>query len=316
MANQNGHAYITCKNVVKAYTVGDHEIVALRGIDFTMMRGEMVAIVGPSGAGKSSLLNLLGGLDTPTAGRLSVGDFNLIDLKGKKLAEYRLRQVGFVWQQVGRNLLPHRSALRNVMLPMMLIGMGWRERRQRAKDLLDAVGMSDSAHKRPGQLSGGQQQRVAIAVALANHPQLLLADEPTGALDHHSAFQVMELIADLRQRYGLTILLVTHDAEMAAFADRTLTLRDGALGQELTHSTAETPPTLDDEGRIQLPPAVRSHLEDGSRIAIEIRPEGVLLRAEQAAEDNTDLVLQDILPRKTQEKSRWRFRRNGQENRS
>lgn len=126
----------------------------------------------------------------------------------------------------------------------------------------------------------------------------------------------MELIADLRQRYGLTILLVTHDAEMAAFADRTLTLRDGALGQDMTHGTTETPPTLDEEGRIKLPPAVRSQLEDGTRIAIEIRPEGVLLRAEQEAEDNTDLVLQDILPRKTQEKSRWRFRRNGQENRS
>jgi ABC-type lipoprotein export system ATPase subunit len=292
-----GIPYINCKNVVKAYKVGDHEIVALRGIDFTMRRGEMVAIAGPSGAGKSSLLNLLGGLDTPTAGQLSVGDLNLLDLRGRALANYRLRQVGFLWQQVGRNLLAHRSALRNVTLPMMLAGMGMRQRARRAKELLEAVGMTDHAHKRPPQLSGGQQQRVAIAVALANHPNLLLADEPTGALDRHSAEQVMELIASLRQRYGLTILMVTHDTHMAAYADRTLTLRDGALGQDLTHAAADTPPALDDEGRIQLPAAVRSHLTVAARIAVEIRPEGVLLRPEQEIEDNTDALLQDMLPR-------------------
>ncbi|MBN1201286.1 MAG: ABC transporter ATP-binding protein [Anaerolineae bacterium] len=305
--NGSGQPYINCKNVVKAYTVGDHEIVALRGIDFTMTRGEMVAIVGPSGAGKSSLLNLLGGLDTPTAGRLTVGDFNLVDLRGRLLADYRLRQVGFLWQQVGRNLLPHRSALRNVMLPMMLAGAGWGERRRRAKELLEAVGISEHAHKRPPQLSGGQQQRVAIAVALANHPHLLLADEPTGALDHQSAVQVLELIADLRERYGLTILMATHDMQLAAFADRTLTLRDGALGQDLTHSEAAAPPVLDKEGRIQLPAAVRSQLDEAARIAVEIRPEGILLRPEQADEDDTDAVLQDILPRKHTNGSRRRF---------
>lgn len=314
MAANNGSSapYINCKNVVRAFSVGDHEIVALRGIDFTMTRGEMVAIVGPSGAGKSSLLNLLGGLDTPTAGRLNVGDFNLIDLRGRRLADYRLLQVGFVWQQVGRNLLPHRSALRNVMLPMMLAGTGWRARRRRAKELLDAVGMRDHAHKRPPQLSGGQQQRVAIAVALANNPDLLLADEPTGALDHKSAVQVMELIADLRERYGLTILMVTHDMEMAAFADRTLTLRDGALGQDLTHGEAEAPPVLDGEGRIQLPAAVRSQLDEAARIAVEIRPEGVLLRPESAEVDDTDAVLQDILPHKNGKAHGWRpWQRNG-----
>jgi len=303
--------FIVCKSVVRAYSVGDHEIVALRGIDFTMQRGEMVAIVGPSGAGKSSLLNLLGGLDVPTAGQLSVGGINLLELKGRSLAEYRLRRVGFVWQNVGRNLLPHRSALRNVTLPMMLAGVGWRERRRRAKVLLEAVGMAEHAHKRPGQLSGGQQQRVAIAVALANEPDLLLADEVTGALDHHSAVQVMELIADLRRRMGLTIVLVTHDMDLAQYADRTLTLRDGALGQDLTHSAEEAPPLLDGEGRIQLPGAVRAQLEDAARIAVEIRPEGVLLRPEREAVDDTDALLQDILPRKHQAGRGWRLRRNG-----
>lgn len=309
--NGNGQPYVSCTNVVKAYTVGDHEIVALRGIDFTMAPGEMVAIVGPSGAGKSSLLNLLGGLDTPTAGRLTVGDTNLIDLKRQTLAEYRLRQVGFVWQQVGRNLLPHRSALRNVMLPMMLAGIGWRERRARAQELLAAVGMTDHAHKRPAQLSGGQQQRVAMAVALANHPQLLLADELTGALDHASAIQVMELIADLRQRYGLTILMVTHDMEVAGFADRVLTLRDGALGQHMTQAGEDAAPALDGEGRIQLPAAVRSQLDDAARITVEIRPEGVLLRPEHEAADDTESVLQDILPHKDGQRRGLRLWRNG-----
>ncbi len=309
--NGSGKPYIDCKHVVKAYSVGDHEIVALRGIDFTMQRGEMVAIVGPSGAGKSSLLNLLGGLDTPTAGQLRAGDVNLLDLKGRARAEYRLRQVGFVWQQVDRNLLAHRSALRNVTLPMMMAGLGRRARSQRARELLDAVGMSEHAHKRPPQLSGGQQQRVAVAVALANHPDLLLADEPTGALDRQSAEQIMELIADLRARYGLTILMATHDMELAAYADRTLTLRDGALGQDLT-AAEESPPGLDEEGRIRLPPAVRAHLDDAARIAVEVRPEGVLLRPEQASEDDTDGLLQDMLPRHNGAGKRWwPFRRGG-----
>lgn len=315
--NGSGRPYIDCKNVVKAYAVGGHEIVALRGIDFTMRRGEMVAIVGPSGAGKSSLLNLLGGLDTPTAGQLSVGDLSLLDLQGRALADFRLRQVGFLWQQVGRNLLAHRSALRNVTLPMMLAGLGKRERVSRAKELLEAVGMTDHAHKHPAQLSGGQQQRTAIAVALANHPGLLLADEPTGALDSASARQVMELLTTLRERYTLTILMATHDMEMAAYADRTLTLRDGALGQDLTHTAAETPPTLDEEGRIRLPAAVRSHLDEAARITVEVRPEGVLLRPEQDIEDNTDVLLQDILPRKHTNgtgRRKWRFWRDGRAN--
>ena len=316
-ASNNGseQPYINCKNVVRAYTVSDHEIVALRGIDFTMQRGEMVAIVGPSGAGKSSLLNLLGGLDKPTAGQLSIGGLNLLELRGRALADYRLKQVGFVWQQVGRNLLPNRSALRNVTLPMVLAGVGIRERTRRAKELLDAVGMDGHTQKRPAQLSGGQQQRVAIAVALANQPQLLLADEPTGALDRKSAEQVMELLTDLRERYGITILMVTHDMEIASFADRTLTLRDGALGQDLTQAASEAPPALDEEGRIQLPEAVRAHLDEAARIAVEIRPEGVLLRPEMETEDDTGALLQDMLPQhrngSSGKRRRWPFRHDG-----
>ena len=301
---------IECKQVVKAYKVSGHEIVSLRGIDFEMQRGEMVAIIGPSGAGKSTLLNLLGGLDTPTAGKLIVDGLDLLSLKGRALAEYRLKRVGFLWQQTGRNLLPYRSSLRNVTLPMMMAGIAPWNRVSRARELLNAVGLHDQMNKRPAALSGGQQQRVAMAVALANQPDLLLADEPTGALDRKSALQVMDLLQDLRQRYNLTILMVTHDLAMARHADRILTLRDGALGQDLTHG-ADDVPKLDENGRIQLPEQVRAQLNGAPRISVEIRPEGVLLRPEVEQVDDTAALLQEMMPQDAPpEKRRFRlFRR-------
>ncbi|HEX2619566.1 MAG TPA: ABC transporter ATP-binding protein [Phototrophicaceae bacterium] len=298
--------FIECKQIVKAYKITGHEVVALKGIDFSMERGEMVAIIGPSGAGKSSLLNLLGGLDKPTAGQLTVNGENLLELKGRTLTEYRLRKVGFLWQQVERNLLAHRNALTNVTLPMMLASIGWRERRQRAIELLEAVGLSQYVHSYPAQLSGGQQQRVAMAVALANRPQLLLADEPTGALDRTTAMQAMALMDDLRRRFNLTILMVTHDLEVAALADRVLTLRDGSLGQDLTGHADNDSLKFDESGRIRLPDVVKSHLSGASQIAVEIRPEGVLLRPEM---DDTDEALTDAVPEdQPPEKRRW-FRR-------
>ncbi len=293
----NGNPYILCRRVVKAYRVAGHEIVALRGIDFDMERGEMVAIIGPSGAGKSSLLNLLGGLDTPTAGQLSVDGLDLLKLRGKALADYRLKRVGFVWQQATQNLLSYRSALRNVTLPMMLAGVSPWKRARKARELLEAVGLADQLGKHPAAMSGGQQQRVGIAVALANEPKLLLADELTGALDSAASAQVMNLLQELRHRYGLTILMVTHNMEVAAYADRVLTLRDGALGQDLTHMAEETP-TVDASGRIQLPEAVRGQLTGASRVAVEIRPEGVLLRPENESADEGihDTMPQDAPP--------------------
>jgi ABC-type lipoprotein export system ATPase subunit len=260
-----------------------------------MEKGEMVAIIGPSGAGKSSLLNLLGGLDTPTAGSLQVDGLNLLSLKSKALADYRLHRVGFLWQNVERNLLPHRSALRNVTLPMLLAGVSPWERKRRAMELLDAVGLTDQVHKLPSSMSGGQQQRVGIGVALANNPHLMLLDEPTGALDRKAAQQVMALLQELRARYGLTVLMVTHDLDMAGFADRVLTLRDGALGQDLTHGSDETP-VLDESGRITLPEEVRAQLSEAPRIAVEIRPEGVLLRPETEQIEDTSALLQDMVP--------------------
>jgi putative ABC transport system ATP-binding protein len=287
--------YISCKQVVKAFTVSGHEIVALRGVDFEMQQGETVAIIGPSGAGKSTLLNLLGGLDRPTAGKLVVDGLDLLSLKGSALADYRLKRVGFLWQQTSRNLLPHRSALRNVTLPMMMAGVAPWKRGRRARELLEAVGLGDQMHKKPGALSGGQQQRVAMAVALANNPPLLLADEPTGALDRKTAAQVMDLLQDLRKRLNLTILMVTHDLDIAGFADRVLTLRDGALGQDLT-GRGDDGPKLDEAGRITLPEQVRQSLSGGQRIAVEIRPEGVLLRPEAEQTDDTTALLQEMMP--------------------
>ncbi|MDQ7024192.1 MAG: ABC transporter ATP-binding protein [Anaerolineae bacterium] len=286
--------FIECKQIVKAYKVDDHEIVALRGIDFEMERGEMVAIIGPSGAGKSSLLNLLGGLDTPTAGSLIVDGDSLLDLKGRALAKYRLHQVGFVWQEIDKNLLFHRSAVGNVTLPMMLAGSIPFGRKKRARELLDSVDLSEHYHKRPTQLSGGQQQRVAIAVALANQPKLLLADEPTGALDSVNSDTMMSLLMDLREKHGLTVLMVTHNMEVAAYADRVLTLRDGALAQDMSGSEEEL--KIDHEGRIQLPKNAQPRLKEAARISVEVRPEGVLLRPEAEESDNVDALLQSILP--------------------
>ena len=303
--------FIQCKQLVKAYKIESHEVVALKGIDFEMERGEMVAIIGPSGAGKSSLLNLLGGLDRPTAGSLNVDGLDLLSLNSKALADYRLNRVGFLWQNVERNLLPHRSALRNVTLPMLLTGTPPGERKRHATELLEAVGIGEQMNKLPAQMSGGQQQRVGIAVALANNPHLMLLDEPTGALDRKAAEQVMALLKTLRQRYGLTVLMVTHDLEMAAYADRVLTLRDGALGQDLTH-TSEESPTLDTSGRITLPEAVRAQLSKAPRIAVEIRPEGILLRPENDDMDDTGAAIHDMLPQDLPpEHSRFRLFRRG-----
>ena len=305
--------YVICERIVKVYRVGEHELVALRGIDFQMERGEMVAIIGPSGAGKSSLLNLLGGLDVPTAGQLTVGGLNLLDLQGRALSDYRLRRVGFLWQQVDRNLIGHRSALRNATLPMMLAGVPPWTRNARARELLNAVGISEHIHKRPTALSGGQQQRVAMAVALANQPPLLLADEPTGALDRHSAGQMMGLLNDLRNKLDLTVLMVTHDLTIAAHADRVLTLRDGALGQDVS-AHGEEAPQLAADGSIVLPTVARGQLASADRIAVEIRPEGILLRPESDSHgDDVNAMMQDSAPEEPGGKRRFPFGRRKRE---
>ena len=183
----SNNAYIVCEDLFKIYKIADLEVVALRGLDLVVDRGEVVAVVGASGSGKTTLLNILAGYDSPSAGKVAVGDKDLLRMTGKDVEIYRREDVGFVWQQTSRNLFPYLTALENVALPMMLTNLPSKERRARAEELLDLMGMGHRTSHTPEKLSGGEQQRVAIGVALANHPPLLLADEPTGELDDATA---------------------------------------------------------------------------------------------------------------------------------
>ncbi|MEJ0059859.1 MAG: ABC transporter ATP-binding protein [Terricaulis sp.] len=219
-------ALITAENLVKHYVMGEETVRALDGVSFTIPRGEYCAIVGPSGSGKSTLMNILGGLDTPTGGRITIDGADMSTLDDEGLANFRNRTIGFVFQSF--NLLPRMSAAENVELPMIYAGIDAKTRRERAAELLTRVGLGARLSHRPTQLSGGQQQRVAIARALAGQPALLLADEPTGALDTQTGLEILNLFATLN-REGATVVLVTHDHEVAAATKRTIEMRDGHI---------------------------------------------------------------------------------------
>ena len=223
---------VICDNLVKIYKVADLEVVALQGLDLEVPPGEMMAIVGASGSGKSTLLNILSGLDVPSAGGCIVDGNDLTRLTAAQRINYRRYIVGQIWQQSGRNLLPELSAQANVELPQMLSGVGSAQRSARARELLEMVGLKGKEQNKPDMLSGGEQQRVAIAVALANAPKLLLADEPTGELDSVTAGEIFTLLRELNHQLGLTIITVTHDAAIAAMSDRTIAIRDGRTSTE------------------------------------------------------------------------------------
>jgi putative ABC transport system ATP-binding protein len=222
----SGAPMITLRGVSKIYTLGGAEVRALDGVDLDVDEGELVAIMGPSGSGKSTLMNVIGCLDRPDAGDYSLDGHRVSGLSRSALADVRNRLVGFVFQSF--NLLARTSAIENVELPLVYAGVGGRERRQRALQALERVGLGDRTHHQPSQLSGGQQQRVAIARALVNAPRLLLGDEPTGALDSRTRLDVLALLQSL-WRGGQTIVLVTHDPELAEFTSRVLVMRDGKL---------------------------------------------------------------------------------------
>jgi putative ABC transport system ATP-binding protein len=263
-----------------------------------------MALVGPSGSGKSTLMNILGGLDRPSAGRVTVDGRDLLKLSEARLNKYRREEVGFVWQQPSRNLIPYLSAEENVSLPMIITGIGARERRRRSHELLEAVGLGHRKRHRLAEMSGGEQQRVAIAVALANYPRLLLADEPTGEVDSQMAQEILGALRDLNRDLGVTIVVVTHDPRIASNVDRVIAIRDGRTSTETTRQvlspvlvdsgiedelseldelahevTYEELVVLDNAGRLQIP---RDYLESfriGDRARVEMTDEGILIRA-------------------------------------
>jgi putative ABC transport system ATP-binding protein len=260
---------IVCESLVKIYKVADLEVVALQGLDLVVEQGEFIALVGASGSGKSTLMSILGGLDEPSAGRAVVAGHLLSQMGPQERTRYRRSVVGFVWQQTARNLLPYLTSRENIELPMLLEGVGRREQKTRADELLALVGLADRANHRPDQLSGGQQQRVAIAVALANRPSLLLADEPTGELDTATAGEVFGLLRAVNHDLGVTIVVVTHDPLVSEQVSRTVAMRDGRTSTETLrrrsvtdegdhHVIAEEYAVLDRVGRLQLP---RAHVE-------------------------------------------------------
>lgn len=221
---------IHCENLVKIYKAADIEVVALQGLDLHIEEGELMAIIGNSGSGKSTLLNMLGGLDRPSAGILHVDGKDLLKFKESDLVKYKRETVGFVWQNNARNLIPYLTALENVELPILLQG---RRKRHLALDLLEAVGLSHRRNNKLNELSGGEQQRVAIAIALANQPRLLLADEPTGSVDTKMANQILDLFRELNRSFGLTVVIVTHDPLLAKKVDRVVAIRDGKTSSEM-----------------------------------------------------------------------------------
>ncbi len=283
MTYANNEAYIVCEDLFKIYKIADLEVVALRGLDLKVRRSEVVAIVGASGSGKSTLLNILAGYDAPSAGRVSVGDKDLLRMTPNDVETYRRDEVGFIWQQTSRNMFPYLTAIENVALPMMLTFTSPTERRKRAEDLLELVGLSHRMGHTPEKLSGGEQQRVAIAVALANHPPLLLADEPTGELDDATAAEILDLFGAINNELDTTILIVTHDPDIAYKVGRVVMIRDGKMATEVRRrvtyqrlsGAAETDQPLeefilvDGSGRVQIPRDIIDRLKIGARARID-----------------------------------------------
>ena len=273
-------ALVACDQVVRIYTGAGIEVQALQGLDLLVQPGELTAVVGASGSGKSTLMNILAGLDVPTAGTVRVAGRDIGALSARERLDYRRRQVGFVWQQTARNLLPYLSAVENVEMPMILDGR--RKTRERATDLLGLVGLPDRLHHRPERLSGGEQQRVAIAVALANEPKVVLADEPTGELDSGTSLEVFALLRRINEQLGTTIVTVTHDPVVSEQVQRTVAIRDGRTSTETVRRSSysetgehtlvsEEFAVLDRAGRLQLPKAhvAALGLKDRVRLRLE-----------------------------------------------
>jgi putative ABC transport system ATP-binding protein len=277
---------IVCDNLVRIYQTGSVEVQALQGVDLLVDPGELVAVVGASGSGKSTLLSLLAGTDVPTAGRARVDGRDLLALSRAERVHYRRHTVGFVRQQPARNLVPYLTARQVVDLPMTLAGVPGKERRDRAGALLDTLGVGACADRRPGQLSGGEQMRVAIAVALANRPRVLLADEPTGELDTETSAEVFEALRTVNRTLGTTIVVVTHDSGVSGQVERTVAIRDGRTSSEVLRRTSATGAAgesveyavMDRAGRVQVPKEYREALALTRRVRLTLESDHVSVR--------------------------------------
>ena len=286
---------IQADGLVKIYKTKQTEVLALQGLDLTVEEGELTALIGNSGSGKSTFLNMIGGLDRPSAGSLLVGGRNLFTMTEKDLVVYKRDTVGFVWQNNGRNLLPYLSAIENIMLPMHL--SGGRKKRDKALELLEMVGMSHKKNSRLNMLSGGEQQRIAIAIALANSPKLLLADEPTGSVDPMTANYIFDLFTELNKA-GQTILIVTHDVALSKKVRRVVAIRDGKISSERilkesyadrlkevsidwrAEDTQEEYVVMDKAGRVQIPKELIQELHlSGNKVKLEMQEGKIVITA-------------------------------------
>jgi ABC-type lipoprotein export system ATPase subunit len=269
---------------VRIYSADGIEVQALQGLDLVISPGELTALVGASGSGKSTLMNILAGLDAPTAGVVRVAGHDLGWMSARQRKLYRRAVVGFIWQQTSRNLLPYLTGLQNVQFPLQLAGASRSVRRSRALELLDVLGVAHCAGRRPDQMSGGEQQRVAIGVALANSPSLLLADEPTGELDTETAASVFGALQTANSELAVTVLVVTHDPEVAGMVRRVIAIRDGRTSTETLRSDsadgsglghAVEYAVLDRLGRLQLPPEMTDALGMRDRVRLEAEPDHI-----------------------------------------
>jgi ABC-type lipoprotein export system ATPase subunit/bifunctional DNA-binding transcriptional regulator/antitoxin component of YhaV-PrlF toxin-antitoxin module len=294
--------FILCDGLVKIYKVADLEMVALRELNLTINKGELVGIIGSSGSGKTTIMNILGGLDRPSAGRVIVDGHDLLRMTDRQMNKYRREKVGFVWQQSARNLVPYLNAIDNVMLPMTLAGITGKGKRKRAEELLDLVGLRERMKHYLPELSGGEQQRVAIAVGLANNPTLLLADEPTGEVDSATAKTIYDTFRTLTGEMGITTLIVSHDPGIARQVERVVGIRDGMLASETLRQTRtsqvesedsngkvttesheehhyEELVVVDRAGRLHIPKEYLEQFSIRGRAQLEVTEHGILIRS-------------------------------------